>query len=322
MTSIRFPLSSLAAVFALASAVPAAQASIIGAAAWQPIFQGVDTTRVTIDTSVAYAVRIDLQAAGISFTTTPHSGPMETTAQTTSQFLTSSGAQIAINADFFDPCCNARNEPKNLEGLAVSNGSLVSADETGRPALLLSAANQASFTDGTGGPLNLANVYNAVSGSNIIVSNGRNVAPTAAGSFNDANPRSVVGLSRDGRELFLVAIDGRLPGYSDGTSLVETADLSLALGAYTALNLDGGGSTALVVAGPGGATELNRPSGGTERYDGNNLGVFALPVPEPSSFALLGIALSSLVVFHARRSGTTNTAPSLGDVQEMPTPST
>jgi exopolysaccharide biosynthesis protein len=271
-----------------------ADASVVDVASWTPIFQGIDSTSATIGGSTGYAVRIDLDAPGIAFTTTPKSGPLDTTAQTTSQFLQSSGTQVAINAGFFDPCCNARPEAKNIEGLAISNGSLVSVDEAGRPVLLLTQGNQATITSSAAGPLDLSNIYNAVSGSNIILSNGLNVAPTAHNSFNDANPRSAVGTSQDGEFLYLVAIDGRQPGYSDGTSLVETADLLLALGAYSGLNLDGGGSTALVEAGgANGAFDLNRPSGGTERYDGNNLGVFAnaLPVPEPASFGIFGLAV-------------------------------
>jgi len=264
-------------VLVATSMLDSAQSTNVNLGSWTPIFQGIDETMATVDTSTAYAVRIDLNAPGISFTTTPHSGLLDTTAQTTSQFLESSGTQVAINADFFDPCCNAAPEAKNLEGLAISNGNLVSPDEIGRPVLLLTQGNAATIATSAGGPLNLANVYNAVSGSNIIVSNGLDVAPTASNSFNNANPRSAVGVSQDGQFLYLAAIDGRQPGYSDGTSLVETADLMLALGAENALNLDGGGSTALVQSdGHGGAFDLNRPSGGTERFDGNNLGVNAL----------------------------------------------
>ena len=54
----------------------------------------------------------------------------------------------------------------------------------------------------------------------------------------------------------------------------------LAFGAYTAINLDGGGSTDLVEDnGRGGITIVNKPSGGAERYDANQLGIRALPLP-------------------------------------------
>ncbi|MEV5318121.1 phosphodiester glycosidase family protein [Streptomyces sp. NPDC052687] len=62
------------------------------------------------------------------------------------------------------------------------------------------------------------------------------------------NPRTAAGVTRDGR-LVLLTADGRRPGHSAGLSLPETAAVMRALGAVDALNLDGGGSTAMVVGG-------------------------------------------------------------------------
>jgi exopolysaccharide biosynthesis protein len=60
------------------------------------------------------------------------------------------------------------------------------------------------------------------------------------------HPRSAAGLSADGRTLYLLAIDGRRPG-SIGATETETALILQRLGAADGLNLDGGGSTALVL---------------------------------------------------------------------------
>ena len=79
----------------------------------------------------------------------------------------------------------------------------------------------------------------------------------------------------------------------------------LALGAFEGVNLDGGGSTAMVIAdGAGGATLLTRPSGGAERYNGGNLSVFALalPVLEPYSLAMLTVGLVALAACRCIRS--------------------
>jgi exopolysaccharide biosynthesis protein len=88
-----------------------------------------------------------------------------------------------------------------------------------------------------------------------------------------------VGVSRNGRYLILMAIDGRQPGYSKSARTGETAEWMRMLGAYNALKLDGGGSTALVIEGPDGSPiVLNRPCGpppGMERRVANHLGVFA-----------------------------------------------
>ena len=84
----------------------------------------------------------------------------------------------------------------------------------------------------------------------------------------DRHPRTAIGYARNQETLFLVTVDGRQPGYSVGMSREELAefmrhrlaDFSVArAGAYQALNLDGGGSTTMVVR----RRVVNRPSGQT-----------------------------------------------------------
>jgi len=66
---------------------------------------------------------------------------------------------------------------------------------------------------------------------------------------------AMAGIDARGR-LLLVTVDGRQPGVSEGVTLVEGARLMRSLGAVDALNLDGGGSSAMVVAG----AVVNKPS--------------------------------------------------------------
>jgi exopolysaccharide biosynthesis protein len=73
------------------------------------------------------------------------------------------------------------------------------------------------------------------------------------------HPRSAVGYDVDRGVLWLAAVDGRQPPHSVGMSLPELAELFEALGVDEALNLDGGGSTSLVV----GDAPVNRPSDAT-----------------------------------------------------------
>jgi hypothetical protein len=72
----------------------------------------------------------------------------------------------------------------------------------------------------------------------------------------ERHPRTAVGYSQNGEVLFLVVVDGRQPGYSVGMTLAELAGFmrmrladfsSTHENAYQALNLDGGGSTTMVV---------------------------------------------------------------------------
>jgi exopolysaccharide biosynthesis protein len=263
-----------------------AHAATVKTTPWRPVYIGIDQAGGSIDgsdASVAYALRVDLHAPGIQFYTAPHQGSLNTVASTTSQFLLKYGLQTAVNANFFAPCCNATNEEKTVLGLAVSDGNTVSAPD-GTPgqnaSLVIDRKNHATISETTD-TTDISNVFNAVTGSGIIVQDGLNVgAQTPYGDGADPNPRTSVGLSQDGRYLYIVVIDGRQPGYSVGTTSTETADIMLGFGAYTAINLDGGGSTDLVEDnGHGGATIVNKPSGGAERFDANQLGIRAWPLP-------------------------------------------
>ena len=98
------------------------------------------------------------------------------------------------------------------------------------------------------------------------------------------HPRTLVGVAAGGRRLLLVTIDGRQPGYSVGTTLRETARVARDLGATEAINLDGGGSTTMVVArsDSGGVRYrvVNRPSDPQgERAVGNALAVVCSAAP-------------------------------------------
>lgn len=65
---------------------------------------------------------------------------------------------------------------------------------------------------------------------------------------NDKHPRTAMGYTYDGR-LIILAVEGRRPGLAEGASLVQEAEMLQALGCKEALNLDGGGSSCLLVNG-------------------------------------------------------------------------
>ena len=68
----------------------------------------------------------------------------------------------------------------------------------------------------------------------------------AAGFATDRHPRTAIAKLASS-ELLLVTVDGRQPGVSMGMSLYMLTDLLRELGAVEAMNLDGGGSTTMVV---------------------------------------------------------------------------
>ena len=81
------------------------------------------------------------------------------------------------------------------------------------------------------------------------------------------HPRTAIGFSRDSTRLYLVTVDGRSES-SSGMSLAELAQLLQSLGVFDGLNLDGGGSTTLVLRG----VVANHPSDASgERAVGNAL---------------------------------------------------
>ncbi|MEI8258107.1 MAG: phosphodiester glycosidase family protein, partial [Deltaproteobacteria bacterium] len=102
-------------------------------------------------------------------------------------------------------------------------------------------------------------------------------SPTASSCFPDRtdmrarNPRTAMGLTRDRRTFILLTVDGRSTA-SAGMYGTEEARLMELLGAWEAMNVDGGGSTTMWQQGRG---VLNVPSDPVERVVYNHWGVFA-----------------------------------------------
>ncbi|MGO1439839.1 MAG: phosphodiester glycosidase family protein [Brevibacterium yomogidense] len=114
-------------------------------------------------------------------------------------------------------------------------------------------------------------VDSAIAGSNQILTDGE-VPDMGSELATGIHPRTAVGMSKDGTELFVTTIDGR-SGASRGMTLPEMGEFFQDLGAHNAVNLDGGGSTTMV-ARPAGAqtpTVQNSPSDGEERNVPNSL---------------------------------------------------
>lgn len=59
-------------------------------------------------------------------------------------------------------------------------------------------------------------------------------------------PRTAIGVSQDGKEVYLMVVDGRNFYYSNGADLLDLMNLMSASGASDALNLDGGGSSTFI----------------------------------------------------------------------------
>ncbi|WP_418836941.1 phosphodiester glycosidase family protein, partial [Phascolarctobacterium faecium] len=100
--------------------------------------------------------------------------------------------------------------------------------------------------------------------------NVRSVSEQIAGDIAYGRaPRTAIGVKKDGTVVILVA-DGRRTN-SVGMTLDEVARYMIKLGAVSALNFDGGGSSEMVLNNK----ILNNPSDGNERAVSVGLGLFS-----------------------------------------------
>ena len=119
---------------------------------------------------------------------------------------------------------------------------------------------------------NYENINLAMGGGTLLVKDGK----TAKNTHNIAglNPRTALGLDKDGKTLYLITVDGRQAD-SIGVSLAELSEILINNGIYNAINLDGGGSTTMVAKNTEtGANEvINLPSEGSLRSVINGIGI-------------------------------------------------
>ncbi|MBM7693068.1 hypothetical protein JOC77_002507 [Peribacillus deserti] len=110
----------------------------------------------------------------------------------------------------------------------------------------------------------------AVSGGDLIVKD-KKITQEADKDKYERHPRTLAAVKQG--KLYITAIDGRQPGYSDGITVAEGASYLAKQGMESAMNMDGGGSTTYAMRLPGdqSLSILNRPSDGFERTVSNGL---------------------------------------------------
>ena len=102
-----------------------------------------------------------------------------------------------------------------------------------------------------------------------------------SGAATGAHPRTGIGISKDKKTVYFSVIDGRQAG-SAGVSLQDLGSVFKALGAWDAVNLDGGGSSCMVVNN----SIVNNPSDGKERPVGNGMLIYS-NAPADEDIAIL-----------------------------------
>ena len=207
-----------------------------------------------------YVVEIDTAGGVFEFGVAVAGPPLVTSA-----FAVQEKAMVAVNATFFN-----MKEGYNVHYVKVNDSIVATTDEKEfgiRATGLFTAEGEEADISLWGPEREDAGIISSedaiVSGPLLI--DDRVDQPLDSINFNtNRHPRTMVGITGNGR-LLLVVVDGRQPGYADGMSLFELRTLAHSLGCTDALNLDGGGSTTLVIAGQGSNGVVNRPSGKVER---------------------------------------------------------
>lgn len=236
-------------------------------------------TRAEPRALVVHVVIVGLRTPGLEFLVTPgdSSGGREMIARTTSEFLQEFEMDLAINGGFFHPWISNEpfyyypksGDPIDVKGAAMSRGAKYSEAEKHFSPVSISRSNEVAIGHIT------ADAFNIISGGKILLTNG---VPLKV-ETESLHPRTAVALNKERDQLFLIVVDGRQPNYSEGVTLRELAEIASRFGADNAVNMDGGGSSALVMRGGDGKPSiLNSPirgriPPGMERPSGNHLGL-------------------------------------------------
>ena len=149
--------------------------------------------------------------------------------------------------DAFPDAAGKRNrswyerQPVDIAGLAASGGRVRSPVSPGDMTVWVDAAGRVSIGDGTAEK----SVKEGMSGFHRIVRDGAVIVPPSG----VRHPRTAIGVDRSGGILWLVVVDGRQKGFSEGMSVHELGIVMRDLGCWDAANMDGGGSSVMGLAG-------------------------------------------------------------------------
>jgi hypothetical protein len=253
--------------------------------AWTQRFPGVDYAEFheTNPAFSAYCVRVDLGNPAVSIVVTPPEGPSGgyRLARTTTA-ARRYGLSAAVNATPFSPVSLFEGEPCDLAGLSVSGSVVESPPESPFASIVFYASGHASiltYTDTLQALSSGEKIDCAAGGFFVILRDGAVASGEFVGRSRECrSARSVAGLSADGETFYILVIDGKDGSHSVGATFTEAARWMAAFGADSALMLDGGGSSALAVAGADGVPRLvNIPVQGSvprvERPVANHIGV-------------------------------------------------
>ncbi|HSK00727.1 MAG TPA: phosphodiester glycosidase family protein [Kofleriaceae bacterium] len=248
----------LLALFAAMTLVPSLAAA---ADSWTTPHPGIRRLHRTTTNQNINVLVVDLCTPGVSVRATK-SGERQ---RTVSSFASLVGAQAAINGDFFSFQNYSTNGPSMGDGAAWggSDHNYVAPVQFGQNQVALPAHESTAGVEPW--------ARQVVSGHPSLIVGGTKRDNTGDTLCTARHPRTVLGLTADRRTLILAVVDGRATNRI-GMTCAELGNLMAEFGATDAVNLDGGGSSAMWVAGPG---VVNVPSDGSQRVVANHLAVRA-----------------------------------------------
>jgi len=249
---------------------------------WQNVAPGIDYQEFRENDYDIYVTRIDLNNDQLRVVVSRETEK----GLKVSDYAKKNRAIAAINGDYFD-------DHFTPVGLTVGPcGKWSTPKDLPREGVVTIAQTQAAIrkrvelpADGGDG------IDAAISGWPAIVSSCRALSPTelpGSDSFTRSpHPRTAIGISADGHTLYFVVADGRRVGVPGLTLAQLGSFMATRLQTCSAINLDGGGSSAMWV----GDHVVNRPSDGVERPVGDHIAVLLRkdasgcdsPPPQPAS---------------------------------------
>jgi len=210
---------------------------------------------------VTYLVTIDLaKASGEMKVVADRDAEGNLLAATVSDLAAKNRLLVAVNASFFE--VPGGKYPKAGERAEVVGGLVLVGERIPSKAKSLALIDGALCIDGRSVRIERGfecrgAAWGLASGP-LLIEQGRRADTAFADAIfkSPRHPRTAVGVDPARKKLWLLVADGRQPGVSEGATLDELKDLLAQAGATDALNLDGGGSSALVVRDPSGSLRI------------------------------------------------------------------
>jgi exopolysaccharide biosynthesis protein len=244
------------------------------------VVEGVKATEIKYLSSTGLAMKafvfeIDLLNPGVKIeASTPNNAPgyamQRMTKQATYEDFNGHKVWAGINADFYNMTTGVPQGVLHKEGLAIKS-TVTDALNT---FFAIQKDGKAVIGDQEKYALIKNNIQEAVGGRVTLIKEGAVIPQTNT----TLEPRTCIGVNEAGNKVYMLVVDGRNFHYSNGMNYADLGKFMKALGAYDAINLDGGGSSTFFIRNTPDFTEgrfviRNWPTdnGGQERAVANGL---------------------------------------------------